>query len=179
MEFIRVTKDFNDLDPDEINIISGALNFKKRCASSIMKPISDVFMLPHDGKLNFDTIQQISHSGYTRIPVYQNNCNNIVGILNVKNLLLLDADNNLSIQSVIAANPYTNELIRVNENTSLKFLLDLFKLGKSHMALVHRLIDLNTYEPVGMITLEDIIEELIQTEINDETDVYCMYFNVN
>lgn len=179
MEYIRVTKDYNDLEADEMNIISGALNFKKIHVANVMTPISDVFMLPYDAILNFDTLTRINESGYSRIPVYENNRDNVIGVMHVKDLSLVDPDHNVPLKVVLETCSHT--LLHVFEDVTLNYMLNEFKQGKSHMALVRRVIDNGVndpyYESLGVVTLEDIIEELIQAEINDETDVYCMYLN--
>lgn len=173
MEYIRVTKDYNRLEADEMNIISGALKFKNIRVSAVMTPIDDVFMLPYSTTLNFETISLINNSGYSRIPVYENERDNVVGILHVKDLSLIDADHNFPLKVVLDF--YSHPLFSVFEDVTLDVMLNEFKKGKSHMALVRRVIDNGItdpfYELLGVVTLEDIIEELIQAEINDETDV--------
>lgn len=178
MEYIRVTKDYNNLEVDEMNIISGALKFKKISVADIMTPISDVFMLPYDTILNFDTLTLINNSGYSRIPIYEGNRDNIVGLLHVKDLSLIDPDHNLQLKVVLDF--YSHPLLKVFEDDKLDKMLNEFKQGQSHMALIQRVIDNGVkdpyYESIGIVTLEDVIEELIQAEINDETDVICKFF---
>lgn len=173
MEYIRVTKDYNRLEADEMNIISGALKFKNIRVVDVMTPMDDVFMLPYDTALSFDTLTLINNSGYSRIPVFENERDNVVGILHVKDLSLIDTDHNLPLKVVLDF--YSHPLFSVFEDVTLDVMLDEFKKGKSHMALVRRVIDNGItdpfYELLGVVTLEDIIEELIQAEINDETDV--------
>ncbi|OTF74411.1 CBS and DUF21 domain containinf protein [Euroglyphus maynei] len=138
-----------------------------------MTPISDVFMLPYDTILNFDTLTLINNSGYSRIPIYEGNRDNIVGLLHVKDLSLIDADHNLQLKVVLDF--YSHPLLKVFEDDKLDKMLNEFKQGQSHMALIQRVIDNGVkdpyYESIGIVTLEDVIEELIQAEINDETDV--------
>ena len=196
MEYIRVTKDYNRLEADEMNIISGALKFKNIRVVDVMTPIDDVFMLPYDTTLNFDTLTLVNNSGYSRIPVLENERDNVVGILHVKDLSLIDTDHNLPLKVVLDF--YSHPLFSVFEDVTLDVMLNEFKkgfifvrmniwlniylsftLGKSHMAMVRRVIDNGVtdpfYELLGVVTLEDIIEELIQAEINDETDVICKF----
>lgn len=56
MEYIRVTKDYNRLEADEVNIISGALKLKNIKVTEVMTNITDVFMLPYNAILNFETL---------------------------------------------------------------------------------------------------------------------------
>lgn len=62
-ELVKVTKDHNDLDKDEVNIISGVLEMRKKTVGDIMTPIEDAYMLPIDSILDFETISKIMNSG--------------------------------------------------------------------------------------------------------------------
>lgn len=62
-ELVKVTKDLNDLDKDEVNIISGVLEMRKKSVGDIMTPIEDAFMLPIDSILDFETMTKIMNSG--------------------------------------------------------------------------------------------------------------------
>lgn len=62
-ELIKVTKDHNDLDKDEVNIISGVLEMRKKNVGDIMTPIDDVYMLSIDSILDFETVSKIMNSG--------------------------------------------------------------------------------------------------------------------
>lgn len=60
---MKVTKDHNDLDKDEVNIISGVLEMHKKAVGEIMTPIEDAYMLPIDSILDFETMANILNSG--------------------------------------------------------------------------------------------------------------------
>ncbi|CAG2119887.1 unnamed protein product, partial [Medioppia subpectinata] len=173
MEYIRVTKDHNRLDADEVNIISGALKLSKMKVVEIMTQIQDVFMLSYNTVLNFEAMNTINSQGYSRVPVFEGDRNNVVGILHAKDLAFTDPDNNMPIKALIEF--YKHPLYFVYEDVTLDVMLNEFKQGKSHMAFVRKIIDDGINDPVyelaGVVTLEDVIEELIQAEINDETDV--------
>lgn len=62
-ELVKVTKDHNDLDKDEVNIISGALEMRKKAVGDIMTPIEDAYMLSIDSILDFETVSKIMNSG--------------------------------------------------------------------------------------------------------------------
>lgn len=173
MEFIRVTKDYNNLEADEVNIISGALKLKDTQISEIMTSIDDVYSLDVNSVLDFDTIQSIIERGYSRIPVHENDDKrNIIALLFAKDLALLDPDDKTPVQTMI--NFYNHPIMDLYDDTTLDKALNEFKTGKSHMAFVKRLIvedeKDNFYETIGVVTLEDVIEEIMQMEINDETD---------
>lgn len=173
MEFIRVTRDINNLEADEVNIISGALKLKQIQISEIMTRIEDVYMLDANAVLDFDTIQAVVEKGYSRVPVHESgNRENIVGVLFAKDLALVDPDDKTPVQTMISF--YNHEHLTFPDKTTLDAALNEFKTGKSHMAIVKRFIDDEDRDPyweiVGIVTLEDVIEEIMQMEINDETD---------
>lgn len=63
VELIRVTKDHNLLENDEVNIISGTLSLKRKTVGEIMTPLEDVFVLPYDAVLDFETLAEITREG--------------------------------------------------------------------------------------------------------------------
>lgn len=173
MEFIKVTRNYNNLETDEVNIISGALKLKRIQLSEVMTCIEDVYMLDVNSCLDFDTIQAIIEKGYSRIPVHEaGNKKNIIALLFAKDLALLDPDDRTPVRTMISF--YKHPIVKLDYDTTLDVALDHFKTGESHMAIVQRVIsegDLDPYyENIGIATLEDVIEEIIQMEINDETD---------
>lgn len=173
MEFIRITQEFTELKPEEVNIISGAMQLKHVPISNIMTKIEDVYMLDLNSCLDFDTIQAIIEKGYSRIPVHEpGDKKNIVALLFAKDLALLDPDDKTPVQTMISF--YNHPIMYVFEDTTLDIALNEFKTGKSHMAIVQKIIDDGEKDPVyeitGIVTLEDVIEEIMQMEINDETD---------
>ncbi|XP_023223767.1 metal transporter CNNM4-like [Centruroides sculpturatus] len=173
MEFIKVTKDYNQLENEEVNIISGALGLKNKTVADVMTKVEDVFMISHDAILDFETMSEIMKQGYTRIPVYESNKNNIVALLFTKDLAFIDPDDNTPLRTVCEF--YNHPITYVFEDETLDTMLDEFKKGNCHMALVRRVnneSDLDPfYEMSGVVTLEDVLEELLQSEIVDETDI--------
>ncbi|CAN8023928.1 unnamed protein product, partial [Ixodes persulcatus] len=173
IEYIRLTKEYNKLENEEVNIISGALELKKKTANMAMTRMDDVFMLPVTAVLDFETVSQIIGQGYTRIPVFEGDRNNIVGLLNIKDLAFVDPEDEIPLRTLCEF--YNHPVTFVFEDETLDHLLNEFKKGQSHMAFVRRV---NTegdgdpfYELTGLVTLEDVIEEILQSEIIDETDI--------
>lgn len=174
MEFIRVTRDYNNLETDEVNIISGALKLKRIQLAEVMTRIEDVFMLDAAARLDFDTILGVLEQGYSRVPVHEpGNKKNIVALLLAKDLALLDPNQATPLQTLVGF--YGRPLMFLFEDTTLDAALDEFKTGRSHLAFVRRVLDDGDRDPVyeitGIVTLEDVIEEIMQMEINDETDL--------
>merc|ERR1719411_673048 len=127
-----------------------------------MTKIEDCYMLELQSSLNFETISEIREQGYSRIPVYDGDRNNILHILFAKDLMFIDPDDNMPLAMVCEF--YNNEVNFVYADTPLNVMFNEFKSGeKGHMAFVQ---EVNTsgegdpfYETIGLVTLEDIIDE--------------------
>uniref|UniRef100_UPI00398F75A1 metal transporter CNNM1-like isoform X1 n=1 Tax=Pristiophorus japonicus TaxID=55135 RepID=UPI00398F75A1 len=174
VQMLRATDPYNDLVKEELNIIEGALELRTKTVEDVLTPLSDCFMLNSEAILDFGTMSDIMRSGYTRIPVYQNERSNIVHILYVKDLAFVDPDDDMPLATMTKF--YNYPLHCVFNDAKLDAVLEEFKKGKSHLAIVQRVNNDGDgdpfYEVLGIITLEDIIEEIIKSEILDETDMY-------
>ncbi|CAJ1961430.1 unnamed protein product [Sphenostylis stenocarpa] len=234
-----------ELTHDETTIIAGALELTEKTASDAMTPITEIFSIDINSKLDRELMNLILEKGHSRVPVYYEERTNIVGLILVKNLLTIDPEEEVPVKSVTI-----RRIPRVPETMPLYDILNEFQKGHSHMAVVVRHsdktgqqssinnndnvrdvkvdidgektprennklktkrslqkwksfpnsnnsnrgssrcrkwsknmysdileIDENTLptlpekeEAVGIITMEDVIEELLQEEIFDETD---------
>lgn len=162
-------------DQETAVAMTGALNFKDVKVKQVMTPIDKTFMLNVDERLNFDCIATIFKTGYSRIPVYEIDRNNIIGILFTKDLIFVDPEDETPIRNFISIFGRGAHLVWPDD--SLGDVLRELKQGRSHLAIVR---DVNNrdetqdpyYEIVGIITLEDIIEEILGDEIVDETDAF-------
>lgn len=167
------------LHVDEVTIIHGALDLSAKTVTEVMIPMRQVFMLEYCTKLNENVMADILASGHSRIPIYRDYPSNIVGLLLVKRLIVLDPDDERMIGDLSLRKP-----IVVNPEESCYAILNEFQKGRSHIALVTKNatqvlqcwrdgVDVpRSVEFVGICTIEDVIEELIQEEIEDESDVY-------
>ena len=102
------------------------------------------------------------HAGYSRFPIYSSNKTNVVGILFAKDLLT--EDENISIKQTEEA--FETNIMRIKGGTNLDTVLTAMLKQKRHLAIVEK----SNSEAIGVLSLEDIIEEIIQTEIEDEDD---------
>ncbi|KAM9454206.1 metal transporter CNNM2 isoform 2-T2 [Clarias gariepinus] len=174
LEMLRVTDPYNDLVKEELNIIQGALELRTKTVEDVMTPLRDCFMLAADAALDFATVSEIMESGYTRIPVFEQERSNIIDMLLVKDLAFVDPDDCTPLKTVTKF--YSHPLHFVFNDTRLDAMLEEFKKGKSHLAIVQRVNNEGEgdpfYEVLGIVTLEDVIEEIIKSEILDETDLY-------
>ncbi|KAI8913945.1 hypothetical protein DFJ77DRAFT_465293 [Powellomyces hirtus] len=166
-----------DLIHDEVGIISAVLDLKDKTVMQIMTPIDDVFMMEVSQVIDVDIIRQLITRGHSRIPIYQHHRTNIVAILLAKRLIGYNVEKARRVSDV----PLTY-LPMIDSETNLFDMLNFFQEGRSHMAAVAGRTDGSRAgnddegkaerEILGIITLEDVIEELIGEEIIDETDEY-------
>ncbi|AWP07583.1 putative metal transporter CNNM4-like [Scophthalmus maximus] len=171
---LKVTEPYNDLVKEELNMIQGALELRTKTVEDVMTPIADCFMIRSGAVLDFNTMSEIMESGYTRIPVYEQERSNIVDILFVKDLAFVDPDDCTTLKTITKF--YNHPVHFVFHDTKLDSMLEEFKKGKSHLAIVQKVNNEGEgdpfYEVLGLVTLEDVIEEIIKSEILDESDLY-------
>uniref|UniRef100_A0A674I7C0 Metal transporter n=1 Tax=Terrapene triunguis TaxID=2587831 RepID=A0A674I7C0_9SAUR len=174
VEMLKVTEPYNDLVKEELNMIQGALELRTKTVEDVMTPLHDCFMINSDAILDFNTMSEIMESGYTRIPVYEGERSNIVDILYVKDLAFVDPDDCTPLKTITKF--YNHPVHFVFHDTKLDAMLEEFKKGKSHLAIVQKVNSEGEgdpfYEVLGLVTLEDVIEEIIKSEILDESDMY-------
>ncbi|KAL1643598.1 cell agglutination protein Mam3 [Didymella pomorum] len=155
------------LNEDEVTIISAVLDLKAKPVGSIMTPMKDVFTMPSDTVLDEKMMENILSAGYSRIPIHTpDNKNDFVGMLLVKMLITYDPEDALRVREFALAT-----LPETRPETSCLDIINFFQEGKSHMVLVSDFPG-DSQGAVGVVTLEDVIEELIGEEIIDESDVF-------
>ena len=116
----------------------------------------DVFTMSADTKLDEKTMDVILSAGYSRIPIYEpSNHNNFIGMLLVKILITYDPEDGKKVSEFALAT-----LPETRPETSCLDIVNFFQEGKSHMVLVSEFPGEN-YGAIGVVTLEDVIEELI------------------
>lgn len=155
------------LNKDEVTIISAVLDLKDKTVGSIMTPMGDVFTLSSDTVLDEAMMNTILAEGYSRIPIHvEGNKSNFIGMLLVKMLITYDPEDCLRVSDFQLAT-----LPETRPETSCLDIVNFFQEGKSHMVLVSDFPG-ESYGALGVVTLEDVIEELIGEEIIDESDVF-------
>ena len=128
MELIKVTDQYNDLEKEEVNMVTGALVLKEKCVRDVMTRLEDCYMLPLDGVLDFETVSELKAQGYSRIPVYEKERTNVVYILFAKDLLFVDPDDKKPILEVCKF--YKNDVNFVYDDTALTDMFNEFKSGE-------------------------------------------------
>ncbi|GAB4822256.1 hypothetical protein N2152v2_009302 [Parachlorella kessleri] len=177
----------------------------------------EVFMVPSDSVVDRDLLRQVIHVGHSRVPVFEGSRQNIIGVILVKELVLVDEDDGIIVKDL-----RLREVPFLRADIPLYEIFKIFRTGRSHMAVLTRppggslstsppLGDLAAGqattqgapvpedgsvkdtsavwrtesqgytaaskqlappEAIGIITIEDVLEELLQAEIVDETDRY-------
>jgi CBS domain containing-hemolysin-like protein len=160
MTFVEVVEEEGEIKEEEKELIHNIFELDDTKASEIMTPRGDMFVVEVDQKID---LKAICESGYTRIPVIEDEVDHVVGILNVKDIFMhlvtVGDEEGIDIRKLMRK-PYF-----VPEYKKLDRLLHQFRKRKNHIAIV-----VDEHGGVsGLITLEDALEELVG-EIRDETD---------
>ncbi len=164
MTMVEVVEGEGEIKEEEREYITNIFEFDDTYCSEIMTPRADMFVVDVAEGLD---IPGVLKTGFSRIPVIEDNIDNIVGILHIKDLFSRYLENkgsdaplgSLDIKSIMKK-PYF-----IPESKKLDSLLKAFKAKKSHMAVV-----VDEYGGVsGIVTLEDVVEEIFG-EIADESD---------
>ncbi len=170
LEIIHESELAPHLDPQEQKLIASVASFKERIAREIMVPRIDVFSLPATTSIA-EAAQSFVLEGYSRIPVYRDSVDHIIGVLLYKDVLNIyardamhkeETSSNLSkaIEGLVKPVLYTPETKKISH------LLQEFRSKQIHLAIV-----VDEYGGTeGIVTIEDILEELVG-EIADEYDI--------
>ncbi len=154
-----------DTTKEEQKILEGIVSFGNTDTKQVMRPRIDIFALNEEMKFP-EVIEEIKKNGYSRIPVFSENMDNVLGVLYVKDLLPFIDRKSFNWMSLIRE-PYF-----VPENKKLDDLLLEFQDKKNHLAVV-----VDEYGGTsGIVTLEDIIEEIVG-DISDEFDDEDLVFS--
>lgn len=146
----------------EERMISSIFEFRETYASEIMTPAAEIFSLEESTPLP-GIIEKVIAEGYTRIPIYREKGDRIIGILHVKDLLKLCTD---KVPLPGGLQPFLNEPYFIPEDKPIVDLLREFQKKKNHLAIV-----MDEFGAVrGLVTLEDILEEIVG-DIDDEYDI--------
>ena len=159
-EWVKESTPNGELEQDERRMIYSIFQFGDTLCREIMVPRIDIFALEADTNLT-EAIQEITRTGHSRVPVYEDNIDNIIGVLYVKDLLRVNREqlDELKIGSYLRQAYFVPEAKKVSE------LLREMRAREVHMVIV-----VDEYGgTAGLVTLEDIVEEIVG-EIRDEYD---------
>lgn len=164
-KFIKLIKEgekIETIDSHEAQMLQNFFSFANTVVREIMVPRTEIFMINVEEDIN-ELADLIISSGHTRIPVYRDNVDNILGVVNAKDVLKVIKNNEIgegfSMESLV------REVLIVPENKFISDLLSDFTSSKNQIAAV-----VDEHGGIaGIVTIEDILEEIVG-EIYDEFD---------
>ncbi|THB63737.1 MAG: HlyC/CorC family transporter [Desulfovibrio sp.] len=148
-----------ELKGDEVSMLLNVLRLGRKCVEEIIIPRTDIVCVEASSSVQ-DVVGLIMDSGHSRIPVYKDNRDNIVGIVHAKDLLCSFAEAEKKGLDCLMRKPFF-----IPETKNIKDLLQEFRSRKIHLAIA-----LDEYGGTsGLVTFEDVLEEIVG-EIEDEYD---------
>jgi len=159
-EYLGPTAD-NELDEDEVEIMKGALQLSEKRVTDILTPISETYWLMPDTILTDTRIDEIKATGYSRIPILNRQHTICFGVLLMKDLVDINFDEKAYRVDELPLHPVNS----VGSRTALDTMFRIFISSHTHMIPIERDASI-----IGVVTIEDLIEEILGHEIQDETD---------
>ncbi len=156
---IKIGEEDGTLHKDHYTMLSRVLDFSKTLVRSVMTPKSEIVSMEATSNID-DMLEKAVESAYSRFPVYKDSPENIIGIINMKDLLNVVVNKDLIVFQDIVSPP-----VFVPGSKKVTELLREFQQGHTHIAIVKD----EAGRVEGMITLEDLLEEIVG-EIKDEHD---------
>jgi len=166
---------------DELKIMEGVIKLTHMVAHEAMLPLSKVDMIEKRTRLTHDTMKKILKWGHSRLPVYDVSKHNIRGFILVKKLIVTTPSASDE-QGLCVEDIGLDEMVIVPPHIPMLELLNKFQEKRRHLALVtdspkrvseawanHEVIPVDVHM-MGIITLEDVIEKMLQENIEDESD---------
>lgn len=152
----------SDVDNEEARIISGALTFSHKTVGDIMTPRTVVYSLSSKVIVDDDLLHQLAEEGYMRVPIYEGDKDNVIGVVHLSFLMKKGVEGR-PIGDFVGMKP-----VFVNETDKLDDAFLRFIKTHTHMFIVK-----DEFGGVsGVVTLEDVLEEILQEEIMDESDTH-------
>ena len=168
-DLIRASEEEGIVNEDESEMIRSILSLRSTVVREIMVPRTDIACVSVEATVR-EILDTILACGHSRIPVYENNIDNIIGLLYAKDLLRYwgELEERVQVRSIIRA-PYF-----IPETKNLEQLLQEFKIKHVHLAIV-----IDEYGGTsGLVTIEDLLEQIVG-DIQDEYDREEELYQVN
>lgn len=157
-ELLQAAHEREIIDADSFTMIAGALDVASKTAGDIMVPRSRMDMLDISKPLS-ELLPEIIETAHSRFPIYENDRDNIVGILLAKDLLLTITNPSIDLR------PLIRPAVFIPESKRLNVLLHEFRNNRNHLAIV-----INEHGgTAGLVTMEDVLEQIVG-DIEDEYD---------
>ena len=152
----------SELDDDEVEIIRGALTLSEKRVSEIMTPMRHVYWLTPQTVIDAHKIDEIKSENWSRIPIFDSKLTTCHGLLLMKDLVDIDFDErSYKVQEL----PLKKTKV-IGGKTALDTMFRIFIAARAHLVPIER-----NDKIVGVLTIEDLIEEILGHEIEDESDV--------
>tara|TARA_B110000196_G_C21006631_1_gene595703 strand:+ start:159 stop:1010 length:852 start_codon:yes stop_codon:yes gene_type:complete len=153
------TDNINELeDNNEKNLIKNILDLDNKSVEDIMVPRAEIISIEKNQSIS-EILEVIKTESHSRMPVYENNLDNVIGFLHIKDLIKNISDKNFKLESVI------RDVLYVAPKSPILNLLERIRSSRIHMCLV-----VDEFGGVdGLVTIEDLVEEIVG-EIEDEHD---------
>jgi putative hemolysin len=157
---IKIGAEEDAAHKEKYKMLSKVFDFSDAIVRSVMTGKKEMVAIDAGAKLD-DILEHVVESGYSRLPVYKDSPENIIGMINMKDLLNLAHNKELIVfQDIVYPATFVSETKKVTE------LLKEFQKGHTHLAIVND----SQNKIIGLVTLEDLVEEIVG-EIEDEYDV--------
>lgn len=151
----------SELDDDEVEIMRGALQLSEKRVRNIMTDIRHTYWLTPDTQLTSEKIDELKDKGFSRIPIFNPELTTCYGLLLMKDLVDIDFDERVYQLDELPLHPTK----LVGSMTALDTMFRKFISAGTHLIPVEK-----DDEIIGIVTIEDLLEEIIGHEIEDETD---------
>ena len=158
----HIGSDQSELDDSEVGIIRGALGLSEKKVSEIMTSIHHAYWLTPDTVIDANKIDEIKHENWSRIPIFNNELTQCYGLLLMKDLVDIDFDE----RSYKISELPLKKSQPVGSKTALDTMFKKFIVARTHLMPIER-----NDKIVGILTIEDLLEEILGHEIEDESDV--------
>ena len=169
-KFFEIQQGNNMIEDQEHRILRATLDLSTRPIEDLMVDIDKIYMLDIDTVINREVTTEIYTRGFSRIPVYEGERTNVIGVLMAKDLILFNPDRDQ--MTIKQLSSVLRERVFIDCTQTCLQGLNYFKQGGTHMAIVTKVITDDKSDPhlkkVGLITLENIIETILDDDIEDE-----------
>ncbi|MFA4991776.1 MAG: hemolysin family protein [Candidatus Omnitrophota bacterium] len=157
---IKIGEEEGSYHKEKYRMLAKVFEFGDAIVKNVMIPKDKIVYINYASNIE-DILEEVLESGYSRLPVYKDSIDNIIGVINMKDLLNLAVNRDLVILEDIIYPP-----VFVQDSKKVSELLKEFQQGHTHMAIVRG----QAGKVIGLVTLEDLLEEIVG-EIEDEYDI--------
>ena len=157
MAMMRLGEAEGTIERDEREMVKGVFKFDETHASEVYTPNDKVVFLQENDTIEY-LIQKSIQTGFSRFPVYRNNLDDIIGMVHVKDTLVI-TEKNMPVNSIM------RPILKIDSSMKVDDVLRIMKTKKTHLALLHTAEG----KTRGLVSMEDLIEEIFG-EIADEHD---------